>query len=164
MLARTIGAVRRPVVIAIAAIAAIAGIAACGSDSRHVPTLSDLPLVPGTQVVGQSIKCDKGVGAFCGLQLVVVGPRFRNSNQLLKREHLHLKALGWTGANAEMTGEWAADSPGHKLHITFATADTDLQGTELGWIKRTRAIQLTLSRQLFARMPSLSMVLEEGPG
>jgi hypothetical protein len=160
MLARTIGAVRRPVVI----VAAIAGIAGCGSDSQHVPTLADLPLVPGTQVVAQSIKCDKGANAFCGLQLVVVGPGFRNSNQLLKREHFHLKALGWTGANAEMAGEWAADSPGHKLHLTFATASTDLQGTDLGRIKRTRTIQLTLSRQQFARVPSLSMVLEEGPG
>jgi hypothetical protein len=160
MLARTIGAVRRPVVI----VAAIAGIAGCGSDSQHVPKLADLPLISGTRVVAQSLKCDKGVGAFCGLQLVVVGPGFRNSNQLLKREHLHLKSLGWTGANAEIGGEWAADSPGHKLHLTFATANADLQGTELGWIKRTRTIQLTLSRQLFARVPSLSMVLEEGPG
>ena len=160
MLARTIGAIRRPLVVAIA----IAGIAGCGSDSQHVPKLAQLPLVPGTRVVAQSLKCDKGVGAFCGLQLVVAGPGFRNSDQLLKREHLHLKALGWTGANAEMTGEWAADSPGHKLHLTFATADTDAQGWELGWIKRTRKIQLALSHQLFARVPSLSMVLEEGPG
>jgi hypothetical protein len=160
MIARTIGAVQRPVVVA----AAIVGIAGCGSDSQHVPRVAELPLIPGTRVVAQSIKCDKGANAFCGLQLVVVGPGFRNSNQLLKKEHLHLKALGWTGANAEIGGQWAADSPGHKLHLTFATANTDLQGTELGWIKRTRAIQLTLSRQLFARVPSLSMVLEEGSG
>jgi hypothetical protein len=160
MLARTIGAVLTPLVLA----AAAATIAGCGSGSQHTPKLEDLPLVPGTRVVAQSIKCDKGVDAFCGLQLVVAGPGFRNSNQLLHKEHLHLKALGWTGANAEIGGEWAADSPGHKLHLTFATANTDAQGWELGRIKRTRTIQLALSQQLFARVPSLSMVLEEGPG
>ncbi len=160
MFAGTIGLTLRT----LAAVAGVAAVAGCGSDTKHVPKLADLPLVPGTRVVAQSLKCDKGVGAFCGLQLVVVGRGFRNSNELLKHEHLHLKALGWTGANADIGGEWAADSPGHKLHLTFATADTDLQGTELGWIKRTRTIQLTLSRQLFARVPSLSMVLEEGSG
>ena len=160
MLAGTIGRT----LCSLALVAGLAAVAGCGSDTQHVPKLADLPLVRGTRVVAQSLKCDKGVGAFCGLQLVVVGPGFRNSNQLLKREHLHLKALGWTGADADIGGEWAADSPGHKLHLTFATADTDLQGTELGWIRRTRTIQLTLSRQLFARVPSLSMVLEEGPG
>jgi hypothetical protein len=160
MTAGTISAVLRP----LALLALIAAVAGCGSSTQTTPKLADLPLVGGTRVIAQSIKCDKGVNAFCGLELVVVGPHFRDSNDLLLSEHLHLKSLGWTGANADIGGERAADSPGHKLHLTFGTADTDLRGTALGWIKRARTIQLTLSQQIFARVPSLSMLLEEGPG
>ena len=47
-------------------------------------------------------------------------------------------ALGWTGANADTGQQRAADSPGHKLRLTYAPAAGDLQGIDLGWIKRSR--------------------------
>jgi hypothetical protein len=141
-----------------------ATLAACGSGGGHSPDLTKLPLVSGARVVAQSRKCDPGANAFCGWELVVVAPKYRNSNDLLLGEHDHLKALGWTGANAEIGGERAADSPKHTLHLSFATADTDLRGTELGWIKRSRMIQLTLSHLIFEHVPALSMLLEDGPG
>jgi hypothetical protein len=140
-------------------------LAACGSGGgQHTPDLTKLPLVNGARVVAQSRKCDPGANAFCGWEVVVVAPRFHDSNELLLGEHDHLKALGWTGANAEIGGERAADSPKHTLHLSFATADTDLKGIDLGWIRRSRAIQLTLSHEIFAHMPSLSMLLEDGSG
>jgi hypothetical protein len=163
MLAGTIGVVVRSLAV-VAGVSACAAIAGCGSDTKHIPKLADLPLAGGTRIVAQSLKCDKGANAFCGIEFVVVGPRYRSSNQLLLSEHRRLKSAGWTGANADIAGERAADSPGHKLHLTFATGDTDLRGTELGWIKRTRTIQVSLSRQMFARVPALSMFLEEGSG
>jgi hypothetical protein len=145
--------------------ALVALLAGCGSsDRKHTPDLAKLPLVGGAQVVAQALKCDRGANAFCGWELVVAAPRYRNSEELLKSEHEHLKALGWTGANADIPGELAADSPDHRLHLIFATAITDLQGIDLGWIHRRRAIWVSLSRQTFERVPSLSMLLEEGSG
>jgi len=139
-------------------------LAGCGSGGQHAPDLGGLPLVSGARVVAQSLKCDPGVNAYCGWELVVVATGYRNSDELLLSEHDRLKALGWTGANADIGGERAADSPGHKLHVTFGTAYTDLKGIDLGWIRRTKKIQLTLSRQLFEHSPSLSMLLEVGSG
>ena len=149
----------------LAALAIVLALGGCGSSgTEHTPNLAGLPLVSGARVVAQSLKCDRGANAFCGWELVVVAPRFRSSNELLLSEHVHLQSLGWTGANADIGGERAADSPGHKLHLTFGTADSDLKGIDLGWIKRSRTITLALSRQMFAKVPSLSIVLEDGPG
>jgi hypothetical protein len=141
-----------------------ATLAGCGSSTQHTPSLTGLPLADGVHVVAQSVKCDKGANAFCGLEVVVAGPRYGTSDHLLRSEHLRLKSLGWSGVNADIGGERAFDSPGHKLHVTFATADTDLRGIDLGSIRRSRAIQLALSHQILARVPSLSMFLVEGPG
>jgi hypothetical protein len=163
MTAGTIGLTLKSLAV-VAGIACIAAIAGCGSGTKHIPNVGGLPLVDGTRIVAQKLKCDKGANAFCGLELVLVGPRFRNANQLLRSERKHLKTLGWTGANADIAGEQGADSPGHRLHLTYATADTDLKGTGLGWIKRSRSIQVALAHTIFAHVPSLSMLLEEGPG
>lgn len=140
-------------------------LAACGSGgTTNTPDLSKLPLVSGARVISQHLKCDPGANAFCGWEVVAVAPRFRDSNDFLLGEHEHLKALGWTGVNADVGGERAADSPRHALHLTFGTADTDLKGIDLGWIKRSRTVTLMLSREIFEHVPSLSMLLEQGPG
>jgi hypothetical protein len=158
MTARRLGA---PLTLA----ALVVVLAGCGSSSsKHTPDLAKLPLVSGARVLAQSLKCDPGANAFCGWEIVVVAPQYHSSDDLLLSEHNHLKALGWTGANADIGGERAADSPNHKLHLTFGTAQTDLQGIDLGWIRRRRKITLTLSRTLFQHTPSLSLLLEQGSG
>ena len=48
--------------------------------------------------------------------------------------------------------------------LAIRIAPTDLKGIDLGWIRRTKTIQLALSRELFQHSPSLSMLLEEGSG
>jgi hypothetical protein len=57
----------------------------------------------------------------------------------------------------------AADSPGARLRVTFATALLDLKDIELGWIKRPRPISLALSRAIFDGEAAMSMNLVAGP-
>ena len=157
MIARRLGV---PALTAIAA--ALAG---CGSGgAQHTPDVSSIPLVAGARIVAQQQKCDRGANPFCGWELVVEAPGYKSSDDLLLSENRHLKSLGWTGANADIAGERAADSPGHKLHLTYGTAFTDLKGYGRGQIRRTEKIAKTLSRAMFDRTPSLSMLLEEGSG
>jgi hypothetical protein len=69
---------------------------------------------------------------------------------------------GWTGADADSGEQRAADSPGHKLRVTYATAYGDLKGIDLGWIKRSRKLTLALSRAIFDHAAAMSMLLEVG--
>jgi hypothetical protein len=146
-----------------ALLAPLALLAGCGQSGVKVPDSTRLPLVSGARVVQQVRQCDRGANAFCSLELVVVDPRYRNSLDLLTGEHQHLMSLGWTGANAEIGEERAADSPGHKLRVTFSTAGGDLKGIDLGWIHRSRKTALALSHALFAHSSALSVMLEYGP-
>lgn len=151
---------------AVALVLAASGalLAGCGSSGPRVPPVSGLPLVGGTSVVARAQQCDRGANAYCALELVVVGPRFRSSEDLRKAERDHLVASGWSRSNGDTGTEYAADSPGHHLRVTYATPQGDLQGIDLGWIQRSRSITLALSRALFARSPALSMMLELGSG
>jgi hypothetical protein len=139
-------------------------VAGCGGARPKVPDVSRLPLVEGASVVARAQQCDIGAAAYCAVELVVTNPRFQSSLELLKSERKHLHAVGWSLANGYTGNENAADSPGHKLRVTFSTADGDLQGIELGWITRPRQITLALSKAMFARSAALSMLLELGPG
>jgi hypothetical protein len=145
--------------------ALIVTLAGCGAGGgRRTPELAHLPLVGGARIVAQAQRCDAGANAFCSVELVVVDSRYRSSEALLNGEHDRLRSVGWTGANGYTGDEHAADSPGHKLRVTYATADGDLKGVDLGWIQRTRTITLALSRALFNREPALSVLLEIGSG
>jgi hypothetical protein len=125
-----------------------------------MPDLTQLPLVPGTQIVARARQCDKGAAAYCAVEIVVVGRSYRTSQDLLGVERERLVSLGWTREGADTGNEHAADSPGHKLRVTYATALGDLTGIDLGWIKRPRPITLALSRTVFQRTAALSMMLE----
>jgi hypothetical protein len=143
--------------------ALIATLAGCGQSSvQHTPNLARLPLVGGTRIVAHAIKCDPGANAFCGWELVVVGPRYSTSEALLQSEHRRLLKLGWSGANGDTSDEHAADSPGHKLRLTYATAYGDLKGVDLGLIRRSEQVTLALSRAMFQRASTISMLLVEG--
>jgi hypothetical protein len=139
-------------------------LAACGSSAPNPPDASRLPLVDGATVVAQAQQCDRGAAAFCSVQLVVVDRRYRDSVDLMKHERLKLQGLGWSINSGDTGNEHAASSPGHRLRVTYATADGDLRGIVLGWIDRPRSITVALSQAMFARSPALSLMIENGSG
>jgi hypothetical protein len=141
----------------------VLALAGCGSvKGAPPPTADQLPLVPGAQIVEQSTQCDKGANAFCALELVVVDPRFKTSEDLVNAEHDVVHKAGWAGLGADTGNERAAESPGHKLRVTYATANGDLTGIDLGWIHRSRRIAVALSRTLFNHSTAMSVELDQG--
>jgi hypothetical protein len=143
--------------------ALILALAGCGSGAgKGPPKLEQLPLVPGAQVVAQATSCDKGANPFCALQLVVVDPRFKTSDDLVNAEHDLVHNSGWPGLEADTGDERAAESPGHKLRVTYATAYGDLQGIDLGWIHRRPEIAKALSKTLFDHVSAMSVEVDPG--
>ena len=142
-------------------LAAVA-LAGCGSGQPRIPSLAGLPLAARAHVAVSHRICNAGSNAFCALQLVIVANGYRTSLNLLGAERALLHRRGWTTANAPEGLERAADSPGDKLRVTYATASGDLQGIDLGWIKRSRDVTLALSRAMLAHVSALSVVLEVG--
>ncbi len=150
--------------VGLASAALLAGLAGCGGgSSTPSPKLSQLPLVRGAAIVTQVRECDKGANAFCAIELVVVGPRYSSSVDLVKAQRRRLKASGWSGVAPDDGQQRAAESPGQKLRITYATAAADLLGIDLEWIKRPHAITLALAHAMFNRSPAMSILLEAGP-
>lgn len=150
--------------LALLAGAALVVLSGCGqSSSGKAPELAGVPLAGGIRVVAHNRRCDRGANPFCAVQLVVVGRRHQTSTDLMNGERDHLASLGWTQSNGDTGDEQAADSPGHKLRLTYATASNDLKGIDLGWIKRSRSITMALSRVMFDRAGAMSLMLETGP-
>lgn len=143
------------------------GLSACGASSsgaHHVPEVGHVPLVAGAQVIARSQQCDPGAHAYCAIQFVVYDRNYRTSNDFLLSERAELHRHGWTGANGDTGEESAADSPGHKLHLTYATANGDLDGLIFHWIQRPWPIWSALSSSIFSHAPALSLLLEDGNG
>lgn len=141
----------------------LAVLAGCGGGNAGKLSASQVPLVPGARVVAQVTQCDRGANAYCALALVVQDQRYRNSDQLEKAEHHRVRAAGWRGVGADTADENAAESPSHKLRITYATAYGELKGIDLGWIHRPRAIATVLARTMFAHAPAtISILVESG--
>lgn len=146
----------------IALVAVAFTVTGCGSSAQsRIPSVAAVPLTPRTRVLAHVTRCDPGANQYCAVQLVVVG-RYGSSDALLKSERKHLQALGWGLVNADTGDEHAAESPGHRFHIVFATAALDLKDVELGWVKRARRIARALSQTMFDRQPALSVMLESG--
>ena len=72
------------------------------------------------------------------------------------------KAGPRSGATADNGNERAADSPGDKLRVTYATAASELGNIDLAFVKRSRATALALSRALFGRASAMAVLLEVG--
>jgi hypothetical protein len=134
-----------------------------GSGSSRDPNLTQLPLVHGANIVAQVRRCDRGVNPYCAIELVVTDRRFKTSTDLIDAQHEQLRKHGWTGGTGDTGDQKAADSPGHKLRVTYATASGDLKGVDLGSIERPRQITLALSGVLFDQAPAMSIMLEVGP-
>ncbi|HEY1507476.1 MAG TPA: hypothetical protein VGF93_00640 [Solirubrobacteraceae bacterium] len=144
-------------------VAACVALAGCGSGgSSHQPDLAQLPLVDGASVVTQVRACDHGHNAFCAIEIVVTDHRYKTSSDLVEDEHAQLDKHGWTGGQGDTNQQKAADSPGHKLRVTYATASGDLRGIDLGSIQRPRKITLALSHVMFDQAPAMSIMLEVG--
>jgi hypothetical protein len=139
-------------------------VSGCGgtTSSKRNPKLDQVPLVAGARVVARAVQCDRGASPFCSVQLVAVDPRYRTSEQLADAEHDLVKRAGWTESNADTGDERAAESPGHKLRVTFATAYGDLKGIDVGWVRRSRKIALALSKAMFDRVAAISVELDHG--
>lgn len=153
--------VRRSFVAAAIAAAALAG---CGGSGSRAPSLAGLPLLPGAKVTVNTRTCDRGANAFCSLQIVVTSRGYRSSGQMLHAERLLLRRHRWALTAAPVGLELAADSPGDRLRVTYATASNDLEGVDLGWVRRVRPVTLALSHTIFAHTSALSMLLVLGTG
>jgi len=159
----------RPRTVRLAFVAALGAygllLAGCGGgeSSSGPPSLASLPLVDGATVLTQTRQCDRGTNSYCAIEAVVIDRSATSSGALVTREFGHLRALGWTGAAGDNGNERAANSPGHKLRVTYSTAQGDLTGIDLGWIKRPWPITWSLSRTVFERIPAMSIMFETGP-
>jgi hypothetical protein len=142
------------------------GLALTGCGSGGAPatlSLAQLPLVPGAHITAQTRQCDSGSHAFCAIEAVIVDKRYDSSGALVQGEHDRLHSLGWTTSAGDDGDEVAADSPGHTLRLTYATAVNDLIGLDEKWIKRPWPIWAGLSQTMFHRTPAMSVMLEVGP-
>lgn len=149
------------VVVAVAlAACALAGCGGNGGD--RTPDLGKLPLAPGSRIVARVRQCDPGANAYCAVELVVVDPAWHDSGSLVFAEKRILARHGWTADRGAIGDEGAAESPGDKLRVTYATAYGDLKDIELGWIKRSHTISVALSHTLFDRSAAMSVMLEIG--
>lgn len=123
---------------------------------------TDIPLVPGAEIAVQTRACDRGSRAFCSIDLVVVDRHYISSDVLARDESHVLRKHGWSLADGDTSLQSAANSPGHKLRLTFATATGDLRQIDLGTIIRPWPITYALSSTMFDRTAAMSMRLEVG--
>lgn len=138
-------------------------VAGCGSGSAaRTPQLSSLPLAPGARVMTNVRQCNGGSNAYCAIELVVLGPRYRSSRALVLAERDQLRAAGWVGASPTTGDQLANESPNNKLRVTYATAFQDLKGADLGWITRSWPTISALDLTLFSRAAAMSVLLEVG--
>jgi hypothetical protein len=164
MIGRRLGA--WTALLTVCALALSAVLAGCGDTtaSARTPTAASVPLVPGSRIVTQVRACDEGSNAYCAIDLVVRNGGYRSSDILLKDEGALLRKDGWSQAHGDTGAQSSANSPGHKLRLTFSTAAGDLQEVDLGAINRPWPIVYALSSSMFARAATMSMMLEVGTG
>jgi len=147
-----------------ATLTVVGGLAGCGggTPATRTPMASSVPLVPGSRVTEQVRACDQGSNAFCSIDLVVLNHGYVSSDILARDESHLLRKHGWSLSNGDTKTQTAANSPGHKLRLTFATAAGELQEVDLGVINRPWPIVYALSSSMFDRAAAMSMVLEVG--
>jgi hypothetical protein len=143
------------------ALAALLG--GCGASTpARTPTASVIPLLPGAKITTEVHHCDPGSRAFCSIELVVLDRSYTSSDILAHDESHYLRKAGWSLADGDTGTESSANSPGHKLRLTYSTAADDLEQIDLGTITRQRPITLALSSAMFDRAAAMSMMLEVG--
>jgi hypothetical protein len=147
---------------AVAAALLAAFAAGCGQGSAPgTPAVRALPLAPGARIVQRTRTCDGGEHPYCAVQLVLTGD-FRSSGALMEAETAQLHGHGWTETQGDTVHEEAAESPGHRLRVTYGQGSEDLLSIEQGRIHRAPAVARALSRAMFARSAALSLILQAG--
>ena len=146
---------------ALAILALAAVVAGCGHTSRS-PSATRLPLVPGSSVIVKARECNRGANPYCSVEMVVQNTSYRSPRRLLFDERDYLFHHGWRAASPNTGVELAAESPGHKLRVTYATALQDLKGVDLGWIARPPSVEHALDRAVFDHVATMSVLLEVG--
>jgi hypothetical protein len=149
-------------VLAVAAAVVLVIVATGRGGTPRAIGLKDIPVPAGTRVMTKVRSCDRGTNPNCSLQVVLVGDHYPSSAALRATYGKELLKLGWTTTKGPDGNETAADSPGHELRLTFATAYEDLQGIESNWIQRTAEISHSLADTMFDRAPALSIMLLRG--
>jgi hypothetical protein len=140
----------------------------CGAGSAPgSPAVAGVPLAAHTRLIAGVRSCDGGAHPFCARELVLVaarrGPRhYASSTALLAAEGARLRRAGWSSSKGDTDAESAAESPSHRLRLTYATAADDLRSLDEGRITRARRIAHTLAEQLYAGAPALSLMLQAG--
>jgi hypothetical protein len=143
---------------------ALVAVAGCGQGSTSSSlNLQQVPLVPGAKIMSTSTQCDRGSNPFCAIEAVIVDPRFKSSGALVATEDRRLHQFGWKSSAGDDGDEVAADSPGQKLRVTFASAVGDLIGIDEKWITRSGEITTALDQTVLKRTPAMSIMLEQGP-
>jgi hypothetical protein len=148
--------------LALGGLSLVVALAGCASSGVRNSDARRLPMVPGTRVVERIRQCDEGSQAYCAIEMVVVAPHMHTSWDLVNAESKLLGHRRWVFEDAANGDEHAAQSPGDKLRVTYATAYGDLQGIDLGWIQRSHRITQALSKVLFDRGAAMSVMLEVG--
>jgi hypothetical protein len=151
-----------PVPACLAALACLVVTGCGGGANPRLIGLGNVPLPSGARVTTHVLSCDHGANPYCSVQLVVVGARNQTSTDLLTAEEDRLAKLGWTSTQGAYGKEQAADSPGHGLRLSYATAYDDLLGVDSNWIKRRRSVAQALGATLFDRAPAISLMLQRG--
>lgn len=152
---------------ALATVVAIGvGVAGCGLGipAKRSLSVTGVPLPAGTRVIVRVHRCNGGAHAFCALQFVLVAAagRYPSSDALLAAETAQLHRVHWGQAQGDTIHESAAESPGHRLRVTYATANLDLQAIDESRIQRAPTIARALSREMYARASALSIMLQAG--
>jgi hypothetical protein len=155
-------AARRVVTALVLTVGVTGAIAGCGSGGGRSPQLSSLPLAPGAQVTTKVRQCNGGSNSYCAIELVVLGPRYQSSRDLVLAERDRLRSQGWIGASPTTGDQLANESPNNRLRVTYATAFEDLKGADLGWITRSWPTISALDETLFSRRVAMSVLLEIG--
>lgn len=149
--------------VGVAVVIAVALILATGrGGTPRAIGVKNIPLPAGTRITTQVRSCDRGVNPYCALQVVIIGDGYANSGVLRTAYQQQLDKLGWTTTRGPDGNETAADSPGHELRLTYATAYEDLLGIDSNWIQRAAPISHALSNTMFDRAPALSVMLVTG--
>jgi hypothetical protein len=159
--------VRNPPAAALATAVAVglaaAGLTGCG-DARagRTPPLRSLPLAAGARVDLTVRQCDPGARGYCAVYAIIIDRRYRSSHDFLLTERKLLARARWTSSFADTGLERSAESPGHRLRLTYTTADDDLRAIDQHYVKRPGTITLRLSKLDFAGAPALSVTLQAG--
>ena len=149
--------------VVLAALAPAGGLAGCGvGASAPAVGVTQIPLPPHTFITARVHSCDRGANPYCAEQVVVQGPAYGSSADLLITERHLLDHRGWSSAAGADGMEKGEDSPGHELRLIYATAYGDLLGIDSSWVKRSPPIARALAAAMFDRRPALSIMLVRG--